>query len=288
MGRRLGQHFLADPAILDRIVDAINPRPEDAVIEIGPGRGTLTARLAPRVGRVIAIEKDEDLVAKLRARGIAAGTPNAEHGTSNAQRPPSNVEVVAGDALEVDWPTLPSSLFPLPRFFKVIGNIPYYITSPLIEKALTPPLPAVVVFLVQREFAERVSAEAGSKTYGALSVGVQVVARVERLFTVRAGAFSPPPRVDSAVVRFTPRQDPLVAPDEYRPFRTFLAGLFSQRRKQMVRSLRDILGVTREQAEGLLRAAGVEASLRPEVLMPAQLVDLFRRGRSLPPTVEAR
>jgi 16S rRNA (adenine1518-N6/adenine1519-N6)-dimethyltransferase len=165
--------------------------------------------------------------------------------------------------------------------YKVIGNIPYYITSPLIEKALTPPLPAVIVFLVQREFADRLAAAPGSKTYGALSAGVQAVANVERLFTVRAGAFKPPPKVDSAVVRIIPRSDPLVTASEHPAFRAFLAALFSQRRKQLVRSLRDVFGAEKHAVETLLGELGIAPESRPEVITPERLVAVFRSGRSL-------
>src|SRR5207245_240163 len=158
---------------LRRIADALEPSPEDVVIEIGPGRGSLTAHLAPRVARVIAIEKDRRLARELRGKG------NGEWG---------NVQIVEGDALRLDWldlvlgTTLPHSPFPIPRLstiphspvpiprFKIVGNIPYNITSPLIEKALTPPLPERIVFLVQREVAERIAATPGRKAYGALSV----------------------------------------------------------------------------------------------------------------------
>lgn len=264
MPRRLGQHFLTDPNLLDRIVEALDPRPDDIVVEIGPGKGSLTARLAPRVARVIAIEKDRRLAEALR----------------EAEKLPP-VEIVTGDALEIDWHDLvarlarPSSLVPLPRF-KVIGNIPYYITSPLIEKALAPPCPDRVVLLVQREVADRLAAAPGNKDYGALTVGVQSVATVERLFVVRAGAFSPPPKVDSAVIRFSPLARPLVAPGEQAAFRTFVVALFSRRRKQLGRSLRDVLDRSPEDVAMLLGTAGLQATARVEVVSPADLVRLFR------------
>jgi len=158
--RRLGQHFLSDPRILQRIADALEPTAAVTVLEIGPGSGGLTAALAARAGRVVAIEKDPDLVPGLRARF-------------------PDVTVVEGDALELDWHALggPGAL--------VTGNIPYNITSPLIDKALLPPRPPRIVFLVQKEVADRVTASAGESAYGALSVGVQAVARAERLFVVR-------------------------------------------------------------------------------------------------------
>lgn len=266
MGRRLGQHFLFDPAILDRIVDALEPSDQDIVIEIGPGLGTLMERLAARVRRVIAIEKDRELAKKLRET-LAPLL--------------GNVSVVEGDALEIDWhglvaeATVPPSPFPLPGSYKVTGNIPYAITSPLIEKALTPPLPGVVVFLVQREVADRVAAEPGSKAYGGLSVGVQAVARTERLFMVRAGAFKPPPKVDSAVVRLTPLPDPLVAPREHAEFRRFVTALFGRRRKQLGGAIRGVTGRERADVEAELVRLGIEPTVRGETLPPADFVRLF-------------
>src|SRR5207245_5038006 len=136
--------------------------------------------------------------------------------------------VVPGRALCVDGHALFTPHFALrPPQFKVLGNIPYAITSPLLDKALTPPLPTRIVFLVQAEVAARIAATPGSKTYGALSVGVQAVCRVERLFAVRAGAFHPRPRVDSALVRLTPLAQPAVAPTELAALRVFVAACFS-------------------------------------------------------------
>lgn len=271
MGRRLGQHFLADRGILDRIVEALEPDPNDVVIEIGPGRATLTCRLASRVGRVIAIERDHRLASAL------SGKVKGETGKVL----PGNVRVVEGDALGADWQALlseqpfPVSPFPPPAF-KVIGNIPYYITTPLIEKALSPPLPLVVVFLVQKEVADRLAAAPGSKTYGALSAGVQAIASVERRFIVKRGAFRPPPKVDSALVRLRPLAAPLVAESERDAWRRFLARLFSQRRKQLGRSLRALTGTPKEAVEGLLSDLDVDPAVRPELLAPQALVRLFR------------
>lgn len=263
MPPRLGQHFLTDPSILDRIVAALDPQPDDVVLEIGPGKGTLTRRLAPRVGRVIAIERDRALVD--RARGMGHGAWGL-----------ANVTLVQGDALELDWGNLPTPHVPCPMPpFKLIGNIPYAITTPLIEQALTPPLPRLIVFLVQREVAERLAAPPGSKAYGALSIGVQVAATVERLFAVPAGAFRPPPRVHSAAVRLVPRAQPLITPERHPAFRRFVTSLFGQRRKQLRRSLRATLDLDREAAARLLARVGIDPSQRVEVLTPEQVVILF-------------
>lgn len=279
MSRRLGQHFLYDPAILDRIVDAIAPHPADVVLEVGPGEGTLTRRLAPRVGRVVAIERDARLVAALRSGG----------GQRNHAPLPDNVTLIEGDALALDWHQAvlpgatgqPSTADHRPsaighRPFKVIGNIPYYVTTPLIDQALQLPLPSVVVFLVQREVADRVVAGPGSRTYGALSVGVQSFTRAERLFVVRAGAFQPPPKVDSAVLRLTPLPEPAITPAERAPFRAFVVGLFGQRRKQLGRGLRTVAQCSAERAVSVCEASGVSPTDRPETLGVAEMVRVFR------------
>ena len=260
MGRRLGQHFLSDPTTLDRIVDALEPKEDDLVIEIGAGRGSLTLRLAPRVRTVLAIERDRKLVDRL-----------------GESIPDSNVLIVCADALRVDLHQIAAErVSGNVGSFKIVGNIPYYIATPLIDKALEPPLPEVVVFLLQWEVAERLVATPGTKEYGALTVGVQTVARVERLFRVRAGSFHPPPRVDSAVVRFYPLRESLTQESERAAFRRFLAQLFGYRRKQLGRSLRLLLSGRKEAAQRILESVGIEPITRPEALEPHELVALFR------------
>jgi 16S rRNA (adenine1518-N6/adenine1519-N6)-dimethyltransferase len=249
--RRLGQHFLSDPRLLARIADALEAGPGDTVLEIGPGLGGLTAVLAERAGRLVALEKDRELVPALRAR-----FPRAE--------------IIEADALEADWHQLAG-----PRFL-VAGNIPYNITSPLIDKALEPPPPARIVFLVQKEVAERVTAVAGTPAYGALSVGVQAVARAERLFTIPAGAFFPRPKVDSAVLRLTPLPEPLVTPLEQPAFRRLVVGIFGFRRKQLLRGLRELTGWEAERVGAMLTRAALRGDLRPEVLPPGSFAHLLR------------
>ena len=241
--RRLGQHFLSDPRILGRIADALDPVPGETVLEIGPGQGTLTEVLLQRGLKVIAIEKDRRLAGAL-AR--------------------DNLTVIAGDALRLEWP----------RVAKVVGNIPYYITSPLIDRALTPPLPERVVFLVQEEVADRIAAKPGSKTYGALSVGVQAVARVEKVFTVAPGAFRPPPRVRSAVIRLTRLVEPLVTADEIPRLRAFVTACFSKRRKQLKNAVPGL-------NEAELTALGFDAAVRPERLPPQAFIRLMRASRGM-------
>jgi 16S rRNA (adenine1518-N6/adenine1519-N6)-dimethyltransferase len=250
--RRLGQHFLADPRILARIADTLDAGPHDIVLEIGPGRGGLTAELVKRAGSVVAIEKDRDLIGPLR------------------ERFPS-IEIVAADALETDWQALAGGPYLL------AGNIPYNITSPLLDKALTPPLPLRIVFLVQKEVADRVTAAPGTSAYGALTVGIQAVASAERVFTVPAGAFQPRPKIDSAVLRLDPLNQPLVTPREREGFRALVVGLFGFRRKQLLRGIRELTGWSGIRVTELLRDVGLGDTVRPEVLSPADFVRLYRR-----------
>ena len=251
--RRLGQHFLYDPRILSRIAAATGAGPGDTVLEIGAGPGGLTAALAATGARIVAIEKDPELLAPLAAR--LPGVILAE-----------------GDALDLDWQAIAGS----DRVI-VAGNIPYNITSPLIDKALTAPLPVRIVFLVQKEVADRVAAPPGQGSYGALSVGVQATARVERLFTVPAGAFHPPPKVDSAVLRLTPLDHPLVSTADRAGFRRLVVALFGFRRKQMLRAVRELTGWSSERAGSALAASGIAGTARVEVLSPAELTRLHGR-----------
>ena len=259
--KRFGQHFLNNRAILGRIAEALGPKPGELVLEIGPGQGDLTEALAARGARVVAIEKDRDLVPLVRER-----LPQ--------------VTVVEGDALELDWREA-AGIGPGDEML-VTGNIPYNITTPLLDRALTPPRARRIVFLVQKEVADRIVAGPGSKTYGALSVGVQAVARIEKLFAVPAGAFHPPPKVDSAVIRLTPLAEPLVADGDLRRFRRLVVGLFGFRRKQLSRGLRELTGWSAEQVESAIGAAGLAPGVRAETIPPEAfhrlLVALIDRG----------
>lgn len=251
--KKYGQHFLSDERILSGIVNALGPTASDTVIEIGPGRGSLTEILAERCRRLIAIEIDralaEQLVAKYRDR--------------------PGVEIVQGDVLEADLHALAGSDFLL------IGNVPYNITTPIVFKALDPPIPRRSVFLVQREVAERMAAKEDTESYGALSVNVAVVANAEMVMSVPPGAFKPPPKVDSTVVRITPREAPLVALGRLPGFRTFVQAAFSLRRKQMQKVLRTIRSISPEEAAAILEKAGIAATARPEVVSPEAFARLY-------------
>jgi 16S rRNA (adenine1518-N6/adenine1519-N6)-dimethyltransferase len=251
--RRLAQHFLTDPRLLARIADALEITSADTVLEIGPGLGGLTGQLLERAERVIAIEKDRELIPLLNERF-------------------PKLELHAGDALELDW----HALGPAVSDLLVTGNIPYNITSPLIDKALTPPRPRRIVFLVQKEVAERVTAAPSSPAYGALSIGVQTVARAERLFTVPAGAFHPRPKVDSSLLRLTPLLHPVSTDADRESFRSLVVGLFGYRRKQLLRGLRELTGWDARRIAAVLAELGMVESVRPEGLSPAEFVRLHR------------
>jgi 16S rRNA (adenine1518-N6/adenine1519-N6)-dimethyltransferase len=194
--KKFGQHFLTDKTILTAIVDALGPTADDIVVEIGPGRGALTEILVERSGKVVAVEIDRALAANLRDR----------------YRDRPSVEIVEADFLETDLKAIaaPGHL--------LIGNVPFNITTPIVFKAIEPPIPPRSVFLVQREVAERMAAKAGDEDYGALTINIAVVANVEQVLTVPAAAFSPPPKVDSAVVRLTPLDTPIVPAESLQSF----------------------------------------------------------------------
>lgn len=253
--KRLGQHFLSDPRILSRIVDALDPGPGETVVEVGPGRGALTDLLRERSGRVIAVELDRVLAQRLRERYVDD----------------PRVRIVEGDVLDLSLGALAGGPYAL------VGNVPYYITTPIVFHALEAPRPTRAVFLVQREVAERMTAGPGGREYGALTVNLGALARVEMLFRVPAGAFQPPPRVESAVVRITPLEEPPVAPGEEARFRTLVQAVFALRRKQMGRVLRSVAGLDQEHAARLLAELGIDPAARPETLDAASFVRLARR-----------
>jgi 16S rRNA (adenine1518-N6/adenine1519-N6)-dimethyltransferase len=233
VGQRLGQHFLKDASLLKRIAIAACPVREPLVIEIGPGEGALTAHLAERTDQLIAIELDSILAGRLSLPGV---------------------KIVNADVLATDLAAWGECV--------VAGNLPYYITSPIVDRILAMgPLCRRAVLLVQREVAERLAAAPGSRDYGFLSVTTQSRAEVELLFGVPRGAFRPPPKVDSAVVRLTPR--PASLPDG---FVVFAADCFRMKRK----TLRNNLAAKHP---GI--AAHPAAGLRAEQLSIAELRSLY-------------
>lgn len=256
--KALGQHFLRDRSLLERIAVASGAAPGDVVLEIGPGQGSLTSALLDTGATVVAIERDPRMTAQLTRE---------HHGASFV--------LVEGDALDLDWSSLVSPWTSQGATWRVVGNIPYYITSPLLDKALAPPLPTSITFLVQEEVARRLVAEPGGDDYGALTIGVNAVADVSIAMRVGRGAFVPPPKVDSAVIHLVPKADPLVAPHRIPEFRRLVVSLFSYRRKRMLRALREARDLDAETATAMLAAADVDPDVRPEVLDPAAFVRLL-------------
>jgi 16S rRNA (adenine1518-N6/adenine1519-N6)-dimethyltransferase len=247
--KRFGQHFLHDPGVLRRILEAIDPRPGERIVEIGPGRGALTLPLLERCGRLEVIEIDRDLAALLP--GLAAGR--------------GELVMHEADVLEVNFAALHGGG---PKL-RVCGNLPYNISTPLLFHLLESR--AVIVdmhFMLQKEVVDRMVAPPGGKSYGRLTVMLAAACRAESLFRVGRGAFQPPPAVDSAFVRLVPHAaDPFPLPDPGR-FARVVAAAFSMRRKTLRNSLRGLV----EAAQ--FAAAGVDADRRPETLAPAEFARL--------------
>jgi len=243
--KRFGQHFLHDPGVIARIVAAIDPKPGERVVEIGPGLGALTRPLLERCGRLEVIEIDRDVIPELRRHCAGAG----------------ELVVHAVDVLEMDIAALHGG-GPLLR---VCGNLPYNISTPLLFHLLASrDLIADMHFMLQKEVVDRMVAGPGGKIYGRLTVMLAAACRAQSLFRVGSGAFRPAPSVDSAVVRLVPhRSAPFPLPDRAR-FAAVVAAAFSMRRKTLRNSLRGLVT-----AEGF-EATGIDAGRRPETLAPAE------------------
>ncbi|HEX4993574.1 MAG TPA: 16S rRNA (adenine(1518)-N(6)/adenine(1519)-N(6))-dimethyltransferase RsmA [Methylomirabilota bacterium] len=257
--RALGQHFLRDRSVVDRIVDLVAPTARDLVVEIGPGRGALTETLAARAGRLLTLEIDAELVVTLQARFAAS----------------PHVEVRQADARQFDYRTL-RALLPDPGGrVLVVGNLPYSVGKPILA-ALVEAVPAIdeMALMLQKEVAERVAAEPGGKTYGALSVLTQVSVAARLAFSVPPGAFSPPPQVDSAVLRLVAHRTPPVPVADPARFAAVVRAAFGQRRKSLANALAAGLGLGVERARRLCEAAAIDPGRRAETLSLAEFARL--------------
>lgn len=239
--KSLGQHWLKDRDMLAAIAATAKLSRDDMVLEIGPGLGTLTSELLRRAGKVVAVEYDAELARKLPG-----------------QFPGTTLEVVYEDILQFDLGSLPSG-------YKVVANVPYYITSKIVELLMTADnKPSLVVLLVQKEVAERLAAKAGDMSI--LGVSAQLFAEVELGIEVPAEYFTPPPKVDSRVVVLRTRPQPLVPREDERAlFRVVKAG-FSSKRKKLRSSIAAGLAISKPAAEELLRHADIDSELRAEDL----------------------
>jgi 16S rRNA (adenine1518-N6/adenine1519-N6)-dimethyltransferase len=256
--KSIGQHFLVDRGALAAIVEAAEVGTQDDVLEIGPGPGVLTAALADRVRSVTAVEIDERMVAVLR--------------DTLGERP--NVKIVRADALDVDLFAVGDR--PPTR---IVANLPYQITTPLLERFLADPRrPPLIVVLVQEEVAKRIVATSDNakapRQRGFLSVFVQSFAEGRIVRRVPPRSFRPPPKVSSAIVALRTRATPAFAPLEQKAFLRFVSDVFRHRRKQLRAALGHEAGVDRERAEHALGKAGIDPRSRPEELTVAQWVSL--------------
>jgi 16S rRNA (adenine1518-N6/adenine1519-N6)-dimethyltransferase len=249
--KRFGQNFLHDPAVIGRILDCIDPRPGQHLIEIGPGQGALTLGLLQRAGSLDAVELDRDLLEPLARRCSGAG----------------RLQLHSADALTFDFRSLRTDERPL----RLVGNLPYNISTPLLFHLLGQ---AEVIedmhFMLQKEVVDRMAADPGSKTFGRLSVMVQLACEVIPLFDIGPGAFDPPPKVDSSLVRLRPLAVPALPPQQHEAFSGFVARVFAQRRKTLRNNLRGLLD------ESAIRALGIDPGTRPECLDLASLIRLFQ------------
>jgi 16S rRNA (adenine1518-N6/adenine1519-N6)-dimethyltransferase len=246
--KRFGQHFLHDMHIINKIVAAINPQREEHLVEIGPGLGALTHALLPLVSALDAVEIDRDIIPKLKASAEQYG----------------HLIIHEADALTFSLATLGKE-HPL----RIVGNLPYNISTPLIFHLLEQ-LNCIkdMHFMLQKEVVDRLAAHPGNKIYGRLSVMVQYHCEVKKLFTVSPGAFTPPPQVDSAVVRLIPYPSPPHAAKNLHTLRTIVATAFGQRRKTLRKSLKTLLS---PEHWSLLK---IDPQLRPEQLSVADFVEM--------------
>ena len=243
--RRFGQHFLHDRGVIRRILDSIAPAPEDRIVEIGPGSGALTWGLLQRVRSLDVIEIDRDLARALQ----------------DSPRATSRLRVHVEDALHTDFGRLRADGGPL----RIVGNLPYNISTPLLFRLLSQRAAiADMHFMLQKEVVDRMTAQPSNKTYGRLTVMLAAVAEVEKLFDVGPGAFTPRPKVWSAIVRLRPTLQPRFDIGDDGVLRMLVTAAFSHRRKILSNGLKGLL------TPGEIESCGIDSQLRPEALTPAQ------------------
>lgn len=259
-----GQNFLTDPGILDGIVDAAAIGPQDNVIEIGPGIGALTEKLAQCAGQVVALEIDHDLLPVL----------------DEVLAPYDNVTVLEQDVLKADLPQLVATSFDdQDRPLKVVANLPYYITSPILMKLLNSDIHwAGICVMMQKEVAERLAAHPGTKEYGALTLAITLKMDAKLAFGVSRHSFVPAPNVDSAIIVLTPRKEPLTtAPFDNQKLIKLVKACFAHRRKNLWNNLKPVMGkdaATQAAVRDLLGRLGIDPQGRPAELDLDQYIAL--------------
>jgi len=247
--KRFGQHFLHDRNVIGKILLAVAPQAGDTLVEIGPGLGALTLPLLERCGRLIAVELDRDMVPKLKASAIGKG----------------ELQIIQADALKTDFRVLA----PPGGKIRLVGNLPYNISTPLLFHLLDQAeVIADMHFMLQKEVVQRMAAKPGGKEYGRLTVMLAARCRVEPLFSIGSGAFTPPPKVESAFVRLTPYPAPPFEIADMTRFAQVVTQAFSHRRKTLRNALRGLAD------EAAILAAGLEPMARPETLSAADYARL--------------
>ena len=256
--KSLGQNFLTDASVCPSMADAACDS-QTGVLEIGPGIGVLTVELSKRAKKVVAVELDERLKSVLPITLAEC----------------ENTEVVYGDIMKLDLPALIAEKFSDCKRVSVCANLPYYITSPVIMLLLESKLPIdTVTVMVQKEAAERLCATVGTRQAGAVTAAVQYYAIPQVLFSVSRNAFLPPPNVDSAVIRLTIRQTPPVTPKSEEAFFKLVKACFAQRRKTLVNTVSNTLGLEKDVIRAALKQLGLTETVRGEQLTIEQLSDL--------------
>jgi len=257
--KSLGQNFLIDDTICPRMAEAAVESPEDGVLEIGPGIGVLTAQLGLRAKKVVSVELDRRLIPVL----------------SETLGEFQNVEVVCGDVLKLDLASLLREKFADCRKVSVCANLPYYITSPVIMKLLEERLPlSQIVVMVQKEAAQRLCAEVGTREAGAVTVAVQYYANAQALFSVDRTSFMPAPNVDSAVMRLSVRECPEYALKDEKFFFALVKAAFSQRRKTAQNGISAGLSIKKETIAAALTEIGLRSDIRAEKMTMQDLASL--------------
>lgn len=262
--KSFGQNFLTDLNVLKNIVEAADITANDNVIEIGPGIGALTEQLAQAAGEVLALEIDQDLIPVLK----------------EVLSPYDNVKVINQDVLQANLPELIKKEFKDPsRPIKVVANLPYYITSPILMNLLASPVEwATICVMMQKEVAQRLTAKPGTKQYGALTLAIEYQMQAKIAFDVSRKVFVPAPNVDSAIVVLTPRTNPLpVQPFDKQKLFGFIRGCFAHRRKSLWNNLQSVIGkdpAVKEKMMAVLNQLDISPQIRPEKLTLEQFIEL--------------